>query len=541
MRNNLPVTQKCYDFPSDMTLISVTDLKGRITYASAKFVQVSGYSLEELLGQPHNLLRHPDMPAEAFRDMWHTIQDKGKPWTALVKNRRKNGDHYWVRANATPVRSNGQIVGFLSVRTKPSETEIASFDQLYQTMRAEAAAGRLVHVLDEGRVIRAGRLAALGRAIKPGLQSVVQTALALVALLPLGLIAVGMPMWLAGAVALMFSGGASWLLVQSIRRPIRAVREAANLLAAGDLTATVDIQGKGDAREMLMALAQFQVAVRTIVRDIRHDMVDIMTGTREIAAGNLDLSSRTEAQANNLEKTAASMEQINGTIQHTARSAREGEQAAADAAAVARRSHEAVCAVGEQMQQIAESSRRIGDIIQVIESVAFQTNILALNAAVEAARAGEQGRGFAVVAAEVRALAQRTSEAAKEIRQLIEESRNRVQMGDQRTQEAQARMDEAMLSVERVTALLGTISQSAQEQSAGVAQISEAVSQLDTITQQNAAMVEELSASATSLSRQVERVHSNIRVFKLTASEHSLAEEDAVALRRQCNGKALAA
>jgi len=533
MRVNLPVTQNNHDYASDLTIISVTDLQGRITYCNNNFVQVSGYTADELLGQPHNLLRHPDMPAEAFRDMWHTLKEKGKPWSAVVKNRRKNGDHYWVRAYATPVRSKGQIVGFLSVRTKPSEDEIAAFDKLYHTMRAEAASGRLVHVLKEGRLVRAGRLAALGRAIKPELKTRLYGVLALATLLPLGLIKVSMPMWLAGASALLVSVGVSWLLAHYIRQPLREVQEVANQLAACDLTYSFPSHITGEARDVLLALAQLQVTVRTLVRDIRHEVVDFTSATSEIAASNHDLSARTEAQASSLQETAASMEQINGTIQQTASTAREGAQAATDTTAVAQRSHEAVRSVVEQMQQIAESSRRIGDIILVIESVAFQTNILALNAAVEAARPGEQGRGFAVVAAEVRALAQRTSEAAKEIRQLIDESRQRVQVGDQRAQEAQTRMGEAMRSVERVTAVLGGISQSAQEQSQGVTQVCEAVIQLESITQQNAAMVEELSASATSLNAQVKRVHKTIRVFKLHDGDQTLAEEDAVALRRQ--------
>lgn len=532
MRTNLPVTQKNFDFPADQTLISVTDDKGRITYCNVNFVNVSGYSHEELLGQPHNIMRHPDMPEEAFRDMWHTIQDKGKPWSALVKNRRKNGDHYWVRANATPVRDGSRIVGFLSVRTKPAEAEIAQADALYATMRAEAAAGQKIHLLNEGQVMRAGRLAAMMRALKPGLRTQLFTVMAGATLVPLGLEATGVPSWAAGGTALLLAVAVSWLLASKIRRPMDAVRNAANLLAAGDLTTPVETSGAGDARDLLMALAQLQVTVRTIVQDVRHEVANLVGGTQEIAAGNLDLSSRTEAQASNLEETAASMEQINGTIQQTAHMAREGTQVAADTASVAQRSHEAVRAVGEQMRQIADSSRRIGDIIQVIESVAFQTNILALNAAVEAARAGEQGRGFAVVAAEVRALAQRTSEAAKEIRQLIEESRTRVEAGDQRAHDAQARMDEALQSVERVSALLSTINDSTHEQSLGVAQISEAVAQLDSITQQNAAMVEQLSAAASALSGQVGRVHNTIRVFKLTSQDKTLAEEDAVAMRK---------
>jgi aerotaxis receptor len=227
------------------------------------------------------------------------------------------------------------------------------------------------------------------------------------------------------------------------------------------------------------------------------------------------------------------MEEINGTTQQTTQLARDGAHAARETSGVARRSHEAVVAVAETMQGIADSSRRIGDIIQVIEGVAFQTNILALNAAVEAARAGEQGRGFAVVAAEVRALAQRTATAAKEIRSLIEESSGRVDVGAARAADARSRMDEAMLSVERVTGVLEDISHATSEQSTGVSRVSAALMDMDGITQQNAAMVEELAAAAHALNHQVQQVHDTIRVFRLTDKDVTLAEEDAVALRRE--------
>ena len=532
MRKNLPITQQNYDFPADQTLISVTDTKGRITYCNRNFVIVSGYTEDELLGQPHNLLRHPDMPEEAFRDMWETIQKKGKPWSALVKNRRKNGDHYWVRANATPVRDGDRIVGFLSVRTKPSPQEIQVFDGLYAKMRQEAEAGNKKTLLDEARVIRGGSVAAMFRGLTPGQRGKIMWFVLLATLLPFGVATLAMPLWV-GLVACAFSAIAFGAFLNAVvTKPIKSVLDAANKMAAGDLSTSVEITSKGDAVDLQLALAQLNVTMRTIVRDVKDEVNNLKVGTKEISAGNLDLSSRTEAQASNLEQTAASMEEINGTIQQTAHTASQGAAMAEETSAVARRSHEAVVAVGKTMKEISDSSKKIGDIIQVIEGVAFQTNILALNAAVEAARAGEQGRGFAVVASEVRSLAQRTTQAAKEIKTLIEESRERVEVGDRRSAEAQARMDEAMESVDKVSKILSEINLTAKEQSVGAGQVSEAVAQLDSITQQNAAMVEELSASASSLDSPAYRVGQTIQLFKLQAGEKTLAEIDAVELRR---------
>ena len=540
MRNNQPVTGKAYTFPADQTLISVTDLKGRITYCNTNFIMASGYSREELMGQPHNLVRHPDMPEEAFRDLWKTIEG-GDPWAALVKNRRKNGDHYWVHANATPVRSGDQIVGYLSVRTVPRATEVEQAERLYATMRQEAAAGRLVHCLERGQVVRNTVLGRLARRVRPGPGIQLVLLILLPALAPVLVSALAGPLVVALIAALAAAALASVLAWRSNIRPLEGMLEEANRLAAGDLSKPVDITESGMMGRLQLALAQLAVTVRTVVRDVRHEVANLRGGSQEIASGNNDLSVRTESQASSIEQTAASMEEINGTIKQTTHLASQGSTRAGEAAGMSRRSHEAVQAVAETMKDIARSSDKISSIIQVIEGVAFQTNILALNAAVEAARAGEQGRGFAVVAAEVRALAQRTTAAAREIKQLIEESIERVGAGARQTSHAQERMDEAVTSVEQTAAVLEEIRRAAVEQEIGVSQVSEAVTHLDSLTQQNAAMVEELAAAAKSLDAQVVLVHSSIRVFRLTDRDVTLAEEDAVDLRRQYQQKELGA
>jgi aerotaxis receptor len=532
MRVNLPVTQNGYTFPPDQTLISITDLKGRITYCNTHFASVSGYSVQELMGQPHNLVRHPDMPEEAFRDLWDTIR-AGRPWTALVKNRRKNGDYYWVRANATPVRDGERIVGYLSVRTHVTDQEIAQTEALYAVMRAEAAAGRRVHVLHRGELRNNSLIGRLWRGLRPELRGSYFGGVLIAALTGPVLTHLGWPPWVGTSAALAVAIVLGCYLVRIGVKPLQDVIDTANQLAAGDLTRQVRVISKGEIGQLQLALAQLAVSVRTVVSDVRHEVVNLLGSAKEIAGGNADMSSRTESQASSLEQTAAAMDEINGTIQQTSALAQEGAGVARDTAEVAQRSHEAVLSVAGTMDEIAESSRRINEIIHVIEGIAFQTNILALNAAVEAARAGDQGRGFAVVAAEVRTLAGRTAEASKEIKGLIEESRQRVERGGQRAVDARSRMDEVMASVGRVTALLDQINTAAREQASGVAQINTAISHLDGITQQNAAMVEELAASAQALNDQVGMVHNTIRVFRLTAGETTLAEIDAVALRKQ--------
>jgi aerotaxis receptor len=260
--------------------------------------------------------------------------------------------------------------------------------------------------------------------------------------------------------------------------------------------------------------------------------------TSEIAAGNQDLSSRTENQASSLQQTAASMEQITGTVKHSSDTAGEAADLANQTTQITQRSSEVVSNVTHTMQAIEDSSKRIGEIIQVIDSIAFQTNILALNAAVEAARAGEQGRGFAVVASEVRALAGRTATAAREVKQLITDSADKVRAGSELTQAAQTTMQEAVQSVEHVTALVTQISGGAREQLSGISQINSAVAQLDGITQQNAAAVEQIAAASMSLANRAKSVAEAVQVFRTEIGGGSANVPDAVALRKEMKAQA---
>jgi len=527
LRKNLPVTQRDYALPAGQTLVSVTDLKGRITYCNASFVEVSGFSREELIGQPHNLVRHPDMPEEAFRDLWQTIQS-GKPWTGLVKNRRKNGDHYWVQANATPMFDGDRITGFLSVRTAPAAGAVRQADALYARMRDPAGAKL---ALKAGHVVRLDLVGRLLAVLNPGLRSKLA---ALQLFTAGGALAAGLflPAAAGAAVAVLLGCAAAALSWRLTITPLAGLRNAANKLASGDLSAYIDTDATDLAGEVQRALLQLSLNLRTVVGDTRREIGSVQLAAREIASGNQDLSSRTESQAATLEETAASMEQINSTVRNSADSAQQGAKLARETARTAERSHEAVRAVVDTMADIADSAKRMTDIIQVIEGVAFQTNILALNAAVEAARAGDAGRGFAVVASEVRSLAGRTTTAAREIRQLIGESAERVEKGTTQSHAASERMREALKAVEHVSTVLDQISLGAIEQRSGITQINESVTHMDGITQQNAAMVEQMAAAAASLEKQVEEVNHSMRLFRLAHGERGLEQADAVALRR---------
>ena len=331
--------------------------------------------------------------------------------------------------------------------------------------------------------------------------------------------------WVASGLALVavaLSAGLGWMVRQTLRRDIggdpRDAKVTFKRIAEGDLSGEIP---PAQARESLMAaLETMQSTLRTLVSKIHTATDNIQVASNEIAMGNQDLSLRTEQTASSLQETAASMEQLTSTVRNSADAARQANQLASSAAQIASRGGEVVSQVVSTMDEINHSSKKINDIIGVIDGIAFQTNILALNAAVEAARAGEQGRGFAVVAGEVRNLAQRSAQAAKEIKGLIGASVERVEVGSRLVADAGQTMSEIVGSVQRVSDIIGEITAAAGEQSEGIAQVNTAVSQLDQMTQQNAALVEQSAAAAQSLKEQAARLAETVQVFRVTSTHN---------------------
>ncbi|EGT4256113.1 PAS domain S-box protein [Citrobacter amalonaticus] len=505
MSSQLYVTQQNTPLDDDTTLMSTTDLHSYITHANDTFVNISGYALKELLAQPHNLVRHPDMPKAAFADMWYTLK-QGEPWSGIVKNRRKNGDHYWVRANAVPMVREGEVTGYMSIRTRATDDEIAAVEPLYQALN-EGRCRRRIH---KGLVVRKGWLGKLpAMPVRWRVRSVMALLyVVLAATLQLSA-APGIAQLMCALVMLLGTAAFEWQIV----RPIENVAKQALKVATGERNSVAHLNRSDELGLTLRAVGQLGLMCRWLINDVSSQVSSVRNGSETLAKGNDDLNKHTRQTVDNVQQTVATMNQMAASVKQNSETASAADKLSIAASSAATQGGEAMDTVIKTMDDIADSTQRIGTITTLINDIAFQTNILALNAAVEAARAGEQGKGFAVVAGEVRHLASRSASAANDIRKLIDASADKVQSGSRQVHAAGRTMDDIVAQVQNVTQLIAQISHSTLEQSDGLTSLTRAVDELNNITQKNAELVEESAQVSAMVKHRASRLEDAVTVL----------------------------
>ena len=538
------------DIMNITSIVSAADKKGDILWCNDKFVEVSKYPRDELIGRGHNTTRHPDMPKSVFKDMWNTI-GHGNIFRGVVKNRAKDGTPYYVDAVIAPIMGeNGKPKQYLGVRYDITEAEIerhnargvlgavnasfsySEFDLQGNMISANANFLRLTGYREDEIIGRHHRMFCEPMLVNSDEYRRFWTDLA-----------EGRPQ---SGVFKRIDKNGSEIYLQATYAPVKdemgrvfkVVKIATDITAQkryemavadvlrattavmsevqnGNLTQTMEGVYEGEFAVLQTAVNGTIEQLRDVVGRIRNGALNINTAASEVAKGNTELSARTEEQASSLEETAASMEEMTSTVQQNADNSRQANQLAASARDQAAQGGEVVGRAVEAMAGINQSSRKIADIIGVIDEIAFQTNLLALNAAVEAARAGEQGRGFAVVASEVRNLAQRSASAAKEIKALISDSVQKVAEGSRLVDESGKTLTEIVTSVKKVSDIIAEIAVASEEQSSGISQVNTAVTQMDQMTQQNAALVEQAAAASESMDEESRALIELVQFFQM--------------------------
>ena len=505
-----------YVVPDSELLMSTTDRTGRITHCNSAFMHVSGFSMDELMGQPHNIVRHPDMPAEAFKDLWATI-GHGRAWSGVVKNRRKDGCYYWVRAYVTPIVDNGKPIGYMSVRVKPSEGEVRAASALYQKFKNGTQGNVFLHA---GRIRKTGLLNQWGKLQRASFTQRLMALLAPIVAVALLFPAMGWTAaWQLGvqaALLAVFSGLALYRQHIRVTQPFEDVAFLARDIAGCKLDGPLpQYQGRHPMAFLLERLKQVHINLRAVVGDARHEIDGFSMMSRNLTQSAVNLAQRTDRQAQDLQETAAAMEELSATVANAQQSTEEVKVHSEQSANLAVQGGKAMEEVSALVQGMHQSSQQMGQIISTIESIAFQTNILALNAAVEAARAGEQGRGFAVVAGEVRALAQHSAQAAGEIRHLIAESNGQMDQSARHMQHAGQTINQAVSSVTQVSELIHSVVTATREQTIGISQVNDALNDLDAVTQDNARLAEESAHSAQDMDTNAGILRRTLEVFRM--------------------------
>lgn len=520
MRINQPVTDCEYVLPEDEVIITRTDLKGRIEFANGAFLRACGFSREEVIGKAQNIVRHPDVPAAAFEDLWRTIKS-GRPWSGVVKNWRKDGGFYWVLANVTPAVRNGKITGYISVRTRPTKEEIASAEGLYADLKREQDAQWR---LSGGRAFRKGirgipqRL--LSRSATARLRVLMVAQMSMILLVPMctatGLLdlTTGRRLgWTVAIAAALSCWGMAGYLTRNVFSPLARMSASALVVLSGELQHR--FQESGDTNMQLLGrlLNQMNGKYIGVLIDTLGSIDRLREASSGVANGNAGLSARTEQQASVIEQTTATLAQVTDRAKRNAESAKRASAEGKRTAEAALGAAEAVRKSARLTDELAGHSRRVSEITATIDGIAFKTNLLALNAAVEAARAGQGGRGFAVVAGEVRTLAKQSEGAAREITSLIGHSLELMAASAQAAASAGGDMAKVEQSIAELTRAILDIAEASCGQSVDIGESQVAVEQLAKITQMNSALVDESAAASAELSQQAEALEDAVTVL----------------------------
>lgn len=539
MKVNLPVTQKNFDFPSDWQLISTTDLKGRITYVNEDFIKVSGFEWDELIGKNHNVIRHPDMPPAAFKDLWDTVK-KGEVWSQMVKNRCKNGDHYWVLAYVTPVYAGDQIVGYQSIRTKPSGEQIRKAEKLYRELNDKKATElpkkrSLANVSFMAWLFLVVGLLVVLSGLKVGEAVVAQgnieaalttsatgEATALTAGEAEEVLAATRSNYLSNLVLAGVNILALLVILLLVRRfifvPMKTTSEALTRMAGGQLKQTIQVSGNNEVGQLNQSAKLLQARLSTVFGHFNESAGSLTSAAEQLAATGKKASEGTESQLGQVEQVATAMNEMASTVQEVARNAAETASAVQNAERETNtgrgevaQTHEAIGTLSTQFDETAQSIRtlkehgdRIDTIIQVIGGIAEQTNLLALNAAIEAARAGEHGRGFAVVAEEVRSLAKKTQDSTQEIRSMIEALRGGISDSVQSVEAGRTHMERVEHQADETNNALNSIAEA-------VDVINNMSSQIATATEEQSAVADEMNRNISSISGKAEETTESAR------------------------------
>lgn len=507
MRTNLPITKTERFLKDGEYIVSKTNLKGQITYVNRPFLEISGFSEEEIIGAPHNIVRHPDMPQEAFNDLWTTLQS-GKPWRGLVKNRCKNGDFYWVDASANPIWEGDKIVGFMSLRRKAERSQIEAAELLYSSFRKGHAKGLTIK---EGGVARSGiigKIMCLGDLNVKSKLSVISGALALILIAMMAQILGSQKnifdfYFLASATALLLVGGLWWMVNYKLLEPFKEITRSCQVVASGGLKIanTTTAYSHDEIGFLRHAIVTMAGNLASIVTDVKDASAVLLSSVDQVSSTSHALSQTSSEQAAGTGEITSAIEQITSSISQNTDNSSATKGMAVKAAEETIDGSEAVKATVVAMQQIAKE-------ITIIDEIAYQTNLLALNAAIEAARAGEHGKGFAVVAMEVRKLAERSQTAAQSITKLANESVKTAE-------HAGLQLNNIVPMITKTSELIQEIAKSSDEQSTGVREISTTMIQLNQTTQQNAASSEELAATADLMNNQARHVQQLVGFFQM--------------------------